>query len=214
MTLTQRIRAGLLLVLVSQCAGAKPLGTWGDVYPIHEQNMLDFIHNRLSELEKSGELQTLQEAAKKRVIASTLRPTPTRGLRTATANKTWTFDPSITVEYDIADHKGRVFARKGQTVNPADTLPFPYALFFVDGDNATQMTWVKQQDSGTKRKVVILVNGNINEAGKMLGEAVYFDQNGAFTRRFRVDEIPARVTLASGGRLLRVDVFDMRDKPQ
>lgn len=203
-----------LMCLLSLSAGAKPLGTWGDVYPIYEQNMLDFIRERLSAMEKSGELQQLQEDTKKRVIASTLRPPPTTGLRTATANKTWTFDPSITVENDIADHKGRVFAHKGQTVNPADTLPFPYALFFVDGDNAAQMAWVKQQDTGTKRKVVLLVNGNVNEAGKLLGQAVYFDQNGAFTTRFRIDEIPARVTLASGGKMLRVDVFDLRDKPQ
>ncbi|MFB8746628.1 type-F conjugative transfer system protein TraW (plasmid) [Citrobacter cronae] len=203
---------GVLLSLLSLQAAAKPLGTWGDVYPIYEQNMLDFIHDRLSELEKSGELKQLEEDTKKRVIASTLRPSPTMGLRTATANKTWTFDPSITVENDIADHKGRVFAHKGQSVNPADTLPFPYALFFVDGDNAAQMAWVKKQDTGTKRKVVLLVNGNVNEAGKALGQAVYFDQNGAFTKRFRVDEIPARVTLATGGRLLRVDVFDLRDE--
>lgn len=203
---------GLLLSLLSLQAAAKPLGTWGDVYPIYEQNMLDFIHDRLSELEKSGELKQLEEDTKKRVVASTLRPSPTTGLRTATANKTWTFDPSITVENDIADHKGRVFAHKGQSVNPADTLPFPYALFFVDGDNAAQMAWVKKQDTGTKRKVVLLVNGNVNEAGKVLGQAVYFDQNGAFTKRFRVDEIPARVTLATGGRLLRVDVFDLRDE--
>lgn len=203
---------GVLLSLLSLQAAAKPLGTWGDVYPIYEQNMLDFIHDRLSELEKSGELKQLEEDTKKRVIASTLRPSPTTGLRAATANKTWTFNPSITVENDIADHKGRVFAHKGQSVNPADTLPFPYALFFVDGDNAAQMTWVKKQDTGTKRKVVLLVNGNVNEAGKALGQAVYFDQNGAFTKRFRVDEIPARVTLATGGRLLRVDVFDLRDE--
>lgn len=203
-----------LLCLASLSVGAKPLGTWGDVYPIYEQNMLDFIRERLGAMEKSGELQQLQEETQKRVVASTLRPPPTTGLRTATANKTWTFDPSVTVENDIADHKGRVFAHKGQTVNPADTLPFPYALFFVDGDNAAQMAWVKQQETGAKRKVVLLVNGNVNEAGKALGQAVYFDQNGAFTKRFRVDEIPARVTLASGGKMLRVDVFDLRDKPQ
>lgn len=199
-----------LLCLASLSAGAKPLGTWGDVYPIYEQNMLDFIRERLSAMEKSGELQQLQEDTKKRVIASTLRPPPTIGLRTATANKTWTFDPSVTVENDIADHKGRVFAHKGQTVNPADTLPFPYALFFVDGDNAAQMAWVKQQDTGTKRKVVLLVNGSVSEAGKALGQAVFFDQNGAFTKRFRIDEIPARVTLATSGKMLRVDVFDLR----
>ncbi|QXD01287.1 type-F conjugative transfer system protein TraW [Klebsiella sp. PL-2018] len=208
----RRVWPGLLLSLLSLPAAAKPLGTWGDVYPIYEQNMLDFIHDRLAEMEKSGELKRLEEDTKKRVIASTLRPPPTTGLRTAKANKTWTFDPSITVENDIADHKGRVFAHKGQSVNPADTLPFPYALFFVDGDNAAQMAWVKKQDTGTKRKVVLLVNGNVNEAGKTLGQAVYFDQNGAFTKRFRVDEIPARVTLATGGRLLRVDVFDLRDE--
>lgn len=207
---TGRCLSAAALALLSLTAGAKSLGTWGDLYPIHEQDMLAFIQEKLAQMEQTGELKQRQEEARERVIASALRPSPTRGLRTATRTYSRTLDPSITVENDIADHKGRVFAHKGQRVSPADTLPFPYALFFVDGDDPVQMAWVKQQDTGTNRKIVLLVNGNINDAGKRLGAAVYFDQNGAFTRRFRVDEVPARVTLAPGGKLLQVDMFDLR----
>lgn len=206
----RRTLCAFLMLVAATAATGKELGTWGDLYPIHEQSMLDFIHDRLTQMEQSGELGKLQEATKKRVIASTLRPKPTPNIRTATKSHTFTFDPSIVVENDIADHKGRVFAHKGQRVNPADNFPFPYEIFFVDGDNARQMAWVKKQNTGVKRKIVMLVNGNINEAGKELGEAVYFDQNSAFTKRFHIEEIPARVTLATGGRLLRVDVYDLR----
>ncbi|MBS0057623.1 hypothetical protein KEM40_19600 [Yersinia sp. Marseille-Q3913] len=46
---------------------AADLGTWGDLYPIHEQDMLTTIDNRLKAMEASGELAQEQEAFKERV---------------------------------------------------------------------------------------------------------------------------------------------------
>jgi len=207
----RRIVCAFLFSLVAGSASAKDLGVWGELYPIHEQSMLDMIKNRLTEMQNNGQLAKMQEETKKRVIANTLRPKPTPNIKTSLQRSTFTFDPSITVNNDIADHKGRVFAHKGQKVNPADFMPFPYNLLFIDGDDAKQVSWAKRFDSGGNRKVIILVNGNIHEAGKSTGVAVYFDQNGELTKRFQVSEVPAQVSIAKNPKLLRVDYYDARE---
>ncbi len=49
------IRGALFAVcLVSPLTRAADLGTWGDLWPIQEQDMLSLITQRLEALEKSG----------------------------------------------------------------------------------------------------------------------------------------------------------------
>ena len=110
-------------------AHAANLGTWGDLYPITEPDMLTTIHDRLQAMLESGELAEQQEAFKQRVIKNSLRPAPVRGLKLATQNSTHFIDPAFVVGQDLADHEGRVFARKGDKVNPLDSVPFIQTLF-------------------------------------------------------------------------------------
>lgn len=71
------MKKGLLaLLLISGVAQAKNLGTWGEMYPIAEQDMLTTIQTRLKAMEASGEMAREQEAFKQRVIENTLRPKP------------------------------------------------------------------------------------------------------------------------------------------
>ncbi|MGK4836753.1 type-F conjugative transfer system protein TraW, partial [Salmonella enterica] len=72
---------------------------------------------------------------------------------------------------------GQVFARKGQWVNPMDTVSLPGPLYFLDADDRRQTDCLKQQPAELNRKV-ILVSGNIREDTKALDTLVYFDQNG------------------------------------
>ncbi len=51
------MKKGLLtLLLISGVAQAKNLGTWGEMYPIAEQDMLTTIQTRLKAMEASGEM--------------------------------------------------------------------------------------------------------------------------------------------------------------
>lgn len=77
---TQRIAGNADAVGVVQ---AKDLGTWGEMYPIAEQDMLTTIQTRLKAMEDSGELAREQDAFKQRVIEHTLRPKPVEGLTLA-----------------------------------------------------------------------------------------------------------------------------------
>lgn len=201
----------LLILLFPGSVLAKDLGTWGELHPIAEQDMLTTIQNRLKVMEDSGEMAREQEAFKQRVIANTLRPKPVEGLTLAQENTTHYIDPSLTVSEDLKDHEGRIFARKGQVVNPLDTVPFTDTLYFIDADNPEQLAWMKAQKPGTLTYRVILVNGDVREATKALDTRIYFDQDGTLSLKFALKAIPARVTLAEDRRRLRVDTFALKN---
>lgn len=192
--------------------GKKP-GHMGEMYPIAEQDMLTTIQTRLKAMEASGEMAREQEAFKQRVIENTLRPKPVEGLTLAQENTTHYIDPSLTVSEDLKDHQGRVFARKGQVINPLDTVPFTDTLYFIDADNPQQLAWMKKQNPGTLTYRVILVNGDVREATNALNTRIYFDQDGSLSRKFELKTIPARVTMAEDRRRLRVDSFAL-DVPE
>ena len=98
-------------------------------------------------------------------------------------------------------------------INPLDTVPFTDTLYFIDADNPQQLAWMKTQKSGTLTYRVILVNGDVREATRVLDTHIYFDQDGSLSRKFELKSIPARVTLAEDRRRLRVDSFAL-DMPE
>lgn len=202
-----RHRGLLVMLMLSGVVQAKDLGTWGEMYPIAEQDMLTTIQTRLKAMEDSGELAREQDAFKQRVIEHTLRPKPVEGLTLAQENTTHYIDPSLTVSEDLKDHQGRVFARKGQVINPLDTVPFTDTLYFIDADNHEQLAWMKAQKPETLTYRVILVNGDVREATTALDTRIYFDQDGTLCRKFALKAIPARVTLGEDRKRLRVDTF-------
>jgi len=200
-------RLCLVMVLRVSAAQAVDLGTWGDLYPITEPDLIGTIEQRLHDMEESGELAQKQNEFKQRVIENSLRPKPVNGLAIAQKNTTRLFAPSFVVDRDIADHQGIVFARKGQRVNPLDSIPFAQTLYFIDADDKRQLAWYLAQKPDTVMVKVVLVNGDIAQATKALGTRIYFDQDGVLTKKFALTAVPARVTAAPDGHHLQIDTF-------
>ncbi len=68
---------GLIALLIwGQSVAAADLGTWGDLWPVKEPDMLTVIMQRLTALEQSGEMGRKMDAFKERVIRNSLRPLP------------------------------------------------------------------------------------------------------------------------------------------
>lgn len=169
--------------------------------------MLAFIQQRLKSMEADGSLAREQKATQERVKAHILRPPPVTGLRLVDKNETHYIDPTFTVDEDIADGRGVVFAHKGEKINPLEHVPFRQTLYFLDGDDRRQITWMKQQKPETLISKIILVNGNIKTSGELLNSQVYFDQGGILSRKFQLYAVPARVSVASEGKRLCVDTY-------
>lgn len=199
-------------LLVAFPAAARDYGQQGTVWSIAEPDLLQQIHARLMQLERSGETAKLNEELKRRTIARVNRPSPVAGLVQASANRSWMFDPTITVERDIADDKGRVIIAAGTRVNPLDTVPLRNPLVFLDGDEPDQVAWALARFGRTSAKF-ILVKGAPLELMKARQRRFYFDQGGTLVKRFDIRAVPAAVE--QQGRVLRIteEAVKPRERP-
>ncbi|VTN29008.1 conjugal transfer protein TrbI [Klebsiella pneumoniae] len=64
----------LAACLVSPLTQAADLGTWGDLWPVREQDMLQLITQRLQSLQSSGQWDQTMDAFKQRVIGEQSAP--------------------------------------------------------------------------------------------------------------------------------------------
>jgi conjugal transfer pilus assembly protein TraW len=195
------ICATALALIVASQASARDYGQQGTVWPVIEPDLLQQIHARLTQLEKTGETARLNEELKRRTIARVNRPVPVAGLTLASAARSWRFDPTITVERNIADDKGRVIIAAGTRVNPLDTVPLRNPLVFLDGGDPAQLAWAARRYSATKAKL-ILVRGAPLELMKSRQRRFYFDQGGTLVKHFGIRAVPA--TVEQQGRVLLI----------
>lgn len=191
--------AGLLYATAP--AAAKDYGQQGTVFPIVEPDLLEQIRAKLQRLEASGETARLNADLKKRTIARVNRPEPVAGLRVASNPRQWTFDPTITVEADISDDKGRLIIAAGTRVNPLDTVGLRQKLIFIDGDDAQQLAWAIKSYKQADAKL-ILVNGAPLDLMRARLRRFYFDQGGTLVKRFGIRAVPAIVE--QQGRILHL----------
>ena len=172
--------------------------------------MLEQIRAKLQRLEASGETARLNADLKKRTIARVNRPEPVAGLGTASNPRQWTFDPTITVEADISDDKGRLIIAAGTRVNPLDSVSLRQKLIFIDGDDAAQLAWAIKVHKAADAKL-ILVKGAPLDLMRARQRRFYFDQGGTLVKRFGIRAVPAIVE--QQGRILLVREVPLR-KPQ
>ena len=191
------LASGMLAPLPSS---ARDYGRQGNVWSIAEPDLLAQIHARLTAMEASGETRKLNEALRRKTIARVNRPEPVAGLVRAARKRQWHFDPTITVSETIADDKGRTVIAAGTRVNPLNSVALRHPLVFLDGDDASQLTWASQRFGKTGAKF-ILVKGAPLQLMKARQRRFYFDQGGKLVAHFGIRAVPATVT-QDGRRLL------------
>ena len=193
--------ATVLALVVASSAQARDYGQHGTIWPVIEPDLLAQIHARLLHLEATGETAKLNDELKRRTIAKVNRPTPVAGITLATTLRRWSFDPTITVDADIRDDKGRTIIARGTRVNPLDTVPLRSPLVFLDGDDPRQIDWALSRYGRTPAKF-ILVAGAPLELMKARQRRFYFDQGGKLSEHFAIHAVPAVVE--QQGRQLQV----------
>ena len=192
--------AGALLVGAG-LGHARDFGVEGQAFPVIEPDLLTTIEHRLKTAEASGELAAKNAEFAKRVRAKVVRPTPVSGISPAEEPRSWDYDPSITIDHDVRDHKGNLIAAAGTRVNPLDFVTVRQDLVFVDGDNAAEVAWATKRYSDLTAKI-IFVSGSPFEAMRTMKRRFYFDQEGRLTGRFGIAHTPAIVSQA--GKVMRV----------
>lgn len=201
----------LILTLLLPCgtAQAKDLGVVGQVFPIAEIDMLQWIDNRLRTFEQTGELDSMRDQFKENVKQGVRRPHPV-GLITTTTPEVFSVDPSLTLANDITDIDGTIIYPKGTRINPFDTQTWPAlqqssmahfqfskTLVFLDGDDVQQILWAKQfaTAQGEKASQIkwILTGGEPETVHQHLNARIYFDQQGNLTRQLTLKRVPSVV---------------------
>ncbi|WP_252517794.1 complement resistance protein TraT [Escherichia coli] len=99
-----RCRGLIALLIWGQSVAAADLGTWGDLWPVKEPDMLTVIMQRLTALEQSGEMGRKMDAFKERVIRNSLRPPAVPGIGRTEKYGSRLFDPSVRLAADITGY--------------------------------------------------------------------------------------------------------------
>ena len=178
---------------------ATDLGVLGNTFVISEMDFLEYLQNKIKTMQKRGEWNKVQNQFKNRVKAQINRPIPLH-LPRAIEDKTWAFNPSITVPYDVTNAEGLVIIPKGTVVNPLERVGLSSALLFFNGDDEEQLAWAVQEQKKYKKVKLILTSGSIQETVNQLKQAIYFDLNGFLCGKFKITHLPARV-MQAGNRL-------------
>jgi conjugal transfer pilus assembly protein TraW len=168
---------------------AKDLGVYGPTFEIKERNLLEVIHHRLQDLQVSNKLSYYQDQIQKRVWETLRRPLAVEGIGKVATYQKRIYDPTITVQEDLKDHDGQIFARKGEKYNPLDTHSFGKPLLFINGDDSGQLQWALSQMGK-----IVLVQGNPLDLEKKHQSPFYFDQGSTLTRKLGITQVPARVS--------------------
>lgn len=182
----------IICMLYLPIVSAKDYGAFGKTYVIAEQDFLEYIQQKIKGMQASGAWDVLQSEFKDRVEKHVMRPTP-HLLPRAVEARTWVFNPSISVPYDVKDNKGEVIVKKGTLVNPLDRVSLSSALLFFDGDDAAQIAWVGREQQLHQKVKLILTTGSVKDVANHFKQAIYFDLNGFLISKFQIQALPARV---------------------
>ncbi|MFQ1018103.1 type-F conjugative transfer system protein TraW [Gilliamella sp. BG7] len=189
----------IFIVIYSMNVTAKDLGVFGELFPVKENNLVEVIKHRLTEMEQDGSLDAINKEMQQKAKDRLNRPVSVLTSKVDKTNERF-FDPTVTLSKDLKDDKGTVFARKGTKINPLDFISFKMKLYFIDSDDALQLQWLSKQDLGLRDKI-ILTNGSPFEVEKKLKKKVFFDQNGQLIERLKITAVPS-VVYRSGDQLL------------
>lgn len=175
----------------------------GTIYEIREPNLLDYIKQKLTAMQSSGDLARLNAEMQAKTEKGVRNPTPVAGIIHTVKERSWIYDASITVAEDLKDQDGRVFHKAGERVNPLDNVRISKVLIFIDGSDVQQVSWALNKDKEELGHTkIILTNGAIIDLMKKHQHRLYFDQKGSLTSKFGIKQVPA--VIKQEGNLLRI----------
>jgi conjugal transfer pilus assembly protein TraW len=185
---------------ISTSTFAKDLGRHGPMWEIAEPSLLDTIHERLAEMERNGQLETMKQEMQETTRAYVNRPRPVMGLNKTKVANSFVVDLSITLNRDLTDHKGRVFARKGTRINPLDYSHFNQTIIMFDGDDPEQVEFALSRGNELDT-LLVLTNGAPLELMRKHGRRFWFDQDAQLVSKFEIQFLPS-VVRRDGNRMV------------
>lgn len=177
-------------------------GVQGELFEIMEEDIIEVLMRRLTQLKESGKLAEFQHAFQEKARKSVLEPKAVSHVTPTTHERVFYVDPTLTIEGDIVlpegiPHAGHVLARKDDQINPLHTLKPHKGLLFIDGDDEAQQQFAVEH---AHQFDICLVKGKPLELEKKLNLPIFFDQGGIITKRYGIKHVPAKMEV-DGDRL-------------
>lgn len=201
---------GILTLLVVKPAIAANLGKRGQSFSVIEEGIITMLKSRLAKVDIHEHQRHIKERAKKQV----LEPKTTSSLPRAARRRQYSFDPSITLQEDAKLPCGRIIVPAGTKVNPLEKMEFDRRLWFIDGRDAAQVTWLAEKlqeaSSGKLQERIILTAGRPLDIQERLRATAYFDQGGVLATKFGLKALPAVVE--ADGLVLKITEEDITEE--
>lgn len=188
--------------------GRQHFGTQGAVRPVIERNLLEEIELRLSRIDF--------EEKKKQAVAKFWSKQKFIQLPRAQKEDAWMIDPTVKVTKDIVNPKGEVLARKGDIVNPLDTVPALNTYILFNARDIKQLEWAyAQKTSGKLVGTVMFLSSELDaEKGwdhlsalrEQFKQEIYMVPK-EMVERFNITGLPAIVSTDLERKMLKVQQF-------
>lgn len=189
----------LCLLMISSAHGAV-FPDQGHSFEVREESFLEMIQKRMTASRLAGKTANWQEEVRDKIKHQVMYPHPIEGISKAEGTRQYDYDPSITVDEDIIDHKSRMIHKKGTRLNPLDYVSWGEPLLIIDGTDPKQLDWALSQ----KAKIV-LMKGSPIELSRLHNRRFYFDQGGLIIKKFSLQAVPAKIS-QKGNKLLIEEV--------
>lgn len=186
----------ILLVLVILCGKAQAidLGVFGPVYPIQEQDMLEWIYSkRLPELEQSGEIAKMQHLLQEKARKNIARP---KGIVLPKTTKHTIRKKSLIVKVaeDLYDADHNLLIARNTKVYPFQNLPeSTKTLLFIDGDSSEQVAFAVGEYQKNAQTNIVLTQGKPIELSNKKRVPIYFDQAQVLIDHFKITSVPTKI---------------------
>jgi len=204
----------IIIFTLASSVMAKDLGKEATTFKIEEEAFTVMMKRKLEEIDMEAERKKMEKIAIDRVE----NPVAVIGITGAEENRTFYFDPTYILGEDASLPCGTILHKAGTKVNPLEHMDLNRRLFFIDGRQASQVEWLKEQLNNPlpeqKEPVedrVILVGGSVfklqDELTATARGDVYFDQSGELTTKFGIKHSPA--IAIQDGLKIRIDEINL-----
>lgn len=180
-------------------------GVHGEVYPIEEEDMHDYLRRQLNSV-SIEELISIKERMRSGYTGFFTKLPPVKGIEKAQTRSVSYFDPTVTAQMNMTDHEGTIIVKKGTQYNPLDHVSLPENLLFFDGDDPQQLSWARKQEGRW-----IFVKGQPLEAEQQEVRPIYFDQFGFLCKKLKITQVPALVSQED--KKLKIETFVLEGSP-
>lgn len=190
--MNRRFVLGIILYLSLSNAWSFKSTTIGEVYPIVEQDLITYFQSQA--VKKRADIDKLNEGLRQKTKEYLESPRVYRHIPETEKNRTRMMNPGFHVPKTITDINGRIIAKKGEFINPLLIRRPSTDLIYLNANSEKQVSWLKRYLKDHSSNKVILTEGKPIKLSKEIGQAVYFEQDGALLNKFKISAVPTVIT--------------------